>query len=212
MHLKLALGLIGSAFQVANSALGQIMETNQPAFAAEWRVTGFIRQGQCQEASIERTGLMPRFVREGDRLPGNVIVVDVDYDQRSVRLSDGKETAVIRAENYMASAPVPAPPKGSGLFQQQKEGGPPGAAPGVAGANVAVQQATAVRGPDGKWNIQFPNGRSYDMQGYIERHGGVKGSIQHVQELMANETDPERLGYRKEQLKALKAMQAAGMR
>jgi hypothetical protein len=194
------------------SALAQIMETNQPAFAAEWRVTGFIRQGQYQEASIERTGLMPRYVREGDRLPGNVIVTEVDYDQRSVRLSDGKETAVIRAENYMA--PPPAPPKGTALFNQQKMGGPPGSktAPGVAGSNVTVQQATAVRGPDGKWNIQFPNGRSYDMQGYIGRHGGVKGSIQHVQELMANETDPERLGYRKEQLKALKAMQAAGMR
>jgi len=50
------------------------------------------------------------------------------------------------------------------------------------------------------------------MQGYAERHGGVAGAMAHVKELMANETDPERLNYRKEQLKALKAMQAAGMR
>ncbi|MBI5396345.1 MAG: hypothetical protein HZA91_13700 [Verrucomicrobia bacterium] len=195
------------------SVSAQIMETNQPAFAAEWRVTGFVRQGQHQEASIERTGLMARFVREGDRLPGNVIVMEVDYDQRSVRLSDGKETAVIRADNYMA--PPPQPAKGS----KQKPGmpgGPAGSwqgqAPGAAGANVTVQQATAIRGADGKWNIHFPNGRSYDMQGYTERHGGVKGAIQHVKELMANETDAERLGYRKEQLKALKSMQDAGMK
>jgi hypothetical protein len=214
MRSMLALGLICGALFVARPALGQIVETNQPAFAAEWRVTGFIRQGQHQEASIERTGLMPRFVREGDRLPGNVMVTDVDYDERSVRLSDGKETAIIRAENYMA--PPPQPPKGSGKFPPRPGfvpgGQVQGQGAGTAGANVTVQQATAVRGQDGKWAIQFPNGRSYDLQGYTERHGGVKGSIQHVQELMANETDPERLSYRKEQLKALKAMQASGMR
>jgi hypothetical protein len=190
-----------------SAALGQITETNQPAFAAEWRVTGFIRQGRYEEASIERTGLMPRFVREGDRLPGGVIVTGVDYDERSVGLSNGKENAVIRAENYMA--PPPPPPKGSS--QKQKPGYWP-SAPGTAGANVTVQQATAVRGQDGKWAIQFPNGRNYDMQGYAQRHGGVKGAMEHVKELMANEKDPERLNYRKEQMKALKGMQAAGMR
>jgi hypothetical protein len=188
-----------------SSAFAQIVGTNQPAFAAEWRVTGFIRQGQHEEASIERTGLMSRFVREGDRLPGNVIVVDVDYDQRSVMLSDGRETATIRAENYMA--PPPQPPKGTGQFPQ-KAAMPPGSA----AANVNVQQATAVRDDQGKWSIQFPNGRSYDMQEYVGRHGGVKGSIDQIKELMANETDPERLNYRKEQLKALQAMQASGIR
>lgn len=209
-----ALGWVAGALCMAIPAFGQIVETNQPAFAAEWRVTGFIRQGQHQEASIERTGLIPRFVREGDRLPGNIMVTGVDYDERSVRLSNGKETAIIRAENYMA--PPPQPPKGAGKAPPRLgfvPGGPtPGPGGGAPGGNITVQQATAVRGQDGKWNIQFPNGRSYDMQGYAERHGGVKGAIQHVQELMANETDPERLSYRKEQLKALKAMQASGMR
>lgn len=203
--LLLACGLIVPL----SAALAQMTETNQPAFAAEWRVTGFIRQGQYEEASIERTGLMPRFVREGDRLPGGVMVTGVDYDDRSVQLSNGTEQAVIRAENYMA--PPPSPPKGSS--QKTKPGyWPQGTSPGAAGANVTVQQATAVRGQDGQWAIQFPNGRSYDMQGYAQRHGGVKGAMEHVKELMANEKDPERLNYRKEQIKALKAMQAAGVR
>lgn len=196
-----------------SAAVAQMVETNQPAFAAEWRVTGFIRQGQHEEASIERAGLMPRFVREGDRLPGGVMVTDVDYDERSVRLSNGKEQAIIRAENYM----VPPPPPPKGASPAQRPGGAaggmaPGSSPGAAGANVTVQQATAMRGQDGKWSIQFANGRSYDMQGYAQRHGGVKGAMEHVKELMANETDPERLHYRKEQIKALMAMQAAGVR
>jgi len=47
------------------------------------------------------------------------------------------------------------------------------------------------------------------MESYAARRG-VQGTIEYVKERIARETDPERLAYRKEQLKALEAMQAAG--
>jgi len=81
-----------------------------------------------------------------------------------------------------------------------------------ASTNISVQTATAVRKPDGKWIVQFPNGNQMDMESYAARHGGVKNAIEHIKELMPGETNPDRLAYRKEQIKALEAMQAAGMK
>ena len=82
----------------ATAAFAQAPQTevSQPAFAAEWRVTAFVRQGKHEEASLERTGVMARFVREGDHLPGGIVVLDVKYDERQVILGKGKETAVIQ--------------------------------------------------------------------------------------------------------------------
>ncbi|MBI5818986.1 MAG: hypothetical protein HZA88_08350 [Verrucomicrobia bacterium] len=170
-------------------------EVSQPAFAAEWRVTAFIRQGKQEEASLERTGTMARFVREGDHLPGGIIVLDVKYDERQVVLGKGKETAIIQQETTMAP-----PPASQTAVQKQA----------VAVKKGKVEKATAMRDENGRWVVAFPNGRNLDMQSYVDRHGGVAGAMQHVQELMARETDPERLEYRKQQLQALQQISATG--
>jgi hypothetical protein len=188
-------------------------QTNLPPFAAEWRVTGFVRQGQHEQASMERPGVRPRFVKEGDRLPGDIIVLDVQYEERSVLIGKGKETAVIRQESVMLAAPA-----------AQASASKQGTAPGASGPSTtaqqqqqssklpAVEKPTAMRTDSGQWVIAFPNGRTLDMQSYVERHGGVQGAISHVRELMQNEQDPERLEYRRQQLTALKEMARAGAR
>ena len=113
-------------------------EASQPAFAAEWRVTAFIRQGKQEEASLERTGIMARFVKEGDHLPGGIVVLDVKYDERQVVLGKGKETAIIQQETTMA-----APPASQATAQKQA----------VAVKRGKVEKATAMRTKmaDGWW-------------------------------------------------------------
>jgi hypothetical protein len=190
---------------------GQQSQPSSPASGAksstesEWRVTGFVRQGQHQEASLERTGLMPRFVREGDRLPGGVLVVGVSYDERSVTLIQGTETLVVRAENYMA--PPPPPPKAIGMQQQQwNKGGQQGRWPNP------PSKPTAMRDGSGRWHVVMPDGRTTDMQADAQSHGGVRKAIEHVQGRIATVNNPERVEYYKQELEALRRMEAAGMR
>ena len=171
---------------------------------SEWRVTGFIRQGQHQEASLEHAGLRPRFVREGDRLPGDLLVLEVNYDNRSVTLSDAKQTTVIRAENYMA--PPPPPPKtATAQAQQGQWGGRQGRWGGGSGGQPWQQ------GGANRWNIPLPNGQSLDMKSYVARYGGVNAAMEQVRGLMERETDPERMRYRQTQMRILKAMGDSGM-
>lgn len=178
------------------------VEVSQPAFAAEWRVTAFIRQGKQEEASLERTGIMARFVKEGDHLPGGIIVLDVKYDERQVVLGKGKETAIIQQETTMAPPPVTQAAAAKQAASAAAQAG--------AGKKMKIEKATAMRDENGRWVVAFPNGRNLDMQSYVDRHGGAAGAIQHVQELMARETDPERLEYRKQQLQALQQMSVTG--
>lgn len=183
----------------AAAAFGQVpqAETNQPSFAADWRVTSFIRQGKHEEAGLEKTGVMARFVREGDHLPGGIVVLDVKYDERQVVLGKGKETAIIQQETTMT-----APPASQAANAKQTAASPE--------KRSKVDKPTAMRDANGRWMVAFPNGKTLDMQTYVDRHGGVAGAIQHVKELMERESDPERLAYRKEQLIALQNMPASG--
>ena len=174
-----------------------------PAFASDWRVTGVIRQGNRAQASMERTGVRSRFVHEGDRLPGEITVVQVDYGNRSVTLAKGNETAVIQVENVMA--PALPPPKAVGMHQQtdnkvNQQGSWPN----------PPQKTTAMRDGNGRWHVVFPNGHSTDMQSYAERFGGIKGAIDHVKEHLKNESNTERAEFHKQQLEALNQMQASG--
>ncbi|MFA6560876.1 MAG: hypothetical protein WCV00_03085 [Verrucomicrobiia bacterium] len=177
-------------------------EVSQPAFAAEWRVTAFIRQGKQEEASLERTGIMARFVKEGDHLPGGIIVLDVKYDERQVVLGKGKETAIIQQETTMAPPPVTQAAAAKQAASAAAQAG--------GGKKSKIEKATAMRDENGRWVVAFPNGRNLDMQSYVDRHGGAAGAIQHVKELMERETDPERLEYRKQQLQALQQMSVTG--
>jgi hypothetical protein len=181
---------------VTSAALAQAPQPdlNSSGFASEWRVTGFIRQGKTEEASLERQGMMSRFVKEGDHLPGGIIVLDVRYSDRTVVLAKGKETAILQQETTMTAPPAPpsvvkAPP-------------PP------AVKKPTVDKATAMQDESGKWVVAFPNGKSLDMQSYVDRHGGMQEAIQHVQDLISREQDPERLAYRQQQLYALQQMAA----
>lgn len=177
-------------------------EASQPAFAAEWRVTAFIRQGKHEEAGLERTGMMARFVREGDHLPGGIIVLDVKYDERQVVLGKGKETAILQQETTM----TPATPSQAAAAKQAVA--PPPQAD--AGNKSKIDKVKAMQDGNGRWMVAFPNGRTLDMQTYVDRHGGVAGAIQHVKDLMERETDPERLEYRRQQLIALQGMPPTG--
>lgn len=69
-----------------------------------------------------------------------------------------------------------------------------------------VDKPTALQDGSGRWMIAFPNGRSLDMQTYVDRQGSVTAAIEYVQNLIAQETDAERLYYRKQQLHALTQM------
>ena len=176
-----------------------------PEFAAEWRVTGMIRQGHHAEASLERVGVRARFVREGDQLPGGVTVKQVDYANRSVTLAKGNETAIIQPENIMA-APTP-PPKTAGLSSQ------PGGKGGKTGLwpNPPLKP-TAMRDGNGRWHIVLPNGQSDDMHAYAEKYGGVKGATDYLKDHLKTPHKPDREDYHKQQLEALKQMHAAGIR
>jgi len=178
--------------------------TSVPAFAAEWRVTGVIRQGNRSQASLERTGLRARFVREGDHLPGDITVTQVDYANRSVTLAKGNETAVIQAESIMA-APLP-PPKAAGTQPRANKGGQQGSWPNP------PQKTTAMRDGNGRWHVVFPTGRAVDMHAFAEQHGGIKGSVDYLKEHLQQQHSPEGQEFHAQQFEALKQMQAAGMK
>jgi hypothetical protein len=189
--------IIGMATTMAMAQAPQ-PEASQPAWAADWRATAFVRQGKHEEAGLERPGMMARFVREGDQLPGGIIVLDVKYDERQVVLGKGKETAVIQQEMTMMPAPIIKVPTA-----------PVVSAPPVS-KKPKIDKATAMRDENGRWVVAFPNGKNLDMQSYVDRYGGIAGAIQHVKELADRETNPERLEYRQQQLEALQQMAAGG--
>lgn len=172
------------------------------SWAAGWRVTGIMRQGGRAQASIERPGIMARFVKEGDSLSEGVAVIEINYTRRSVTLTDGKDVAVLRVASAMAPPPQPVVV----AQQQQKEDKNKGAWPNPPEKTSALQDA------NGRWHVVFPNGHAMDMQSYVERHGGIKGTFQHIKERFERDKDnPERREYRLQQMRALKAMQKSGM-
>lgn len=175
-----------------------------PEFAAEWRVTGIVRQGGRAEASMEKTGVRPRFVREGDPLPGGITVVHVDYDSRCVTLSKGNQTAVIQPESVM-TAPMP-PPKLISAAQQANKDGKPGLWPNP------PQKPTAMRDGNGRWHVVLPNGHAEDMHAFAEQHGGVKGATDYLKDHLQTPHRPEREEYHLQQMEALKQMKATGIR
>ena len=134
-----------------------------PEFAADWRVTGVIRQGGRAQANLERTGMRARFAEEGDRLPGDVMVLQVDYASRSVTLAKGGETAVIRVGCSMA--PPPPPPKAAATQPSSNKGSPPNAWPNP------PEKVSALRDGNGRWHVVFPTGRAVDMHAFAEQHG-----------------------------------------
>jgi hypothetical protein len=173
-----------------------------PQWAADMRVTGVMRQGGQEQASIERPGVMLRFVKEGDSLPGHIIVLDIDYAHRNVTMTDGKDIVTLRVANVMA-----APPKPVVVAQQQQDG--KGGKPNL-WANPP-KKTTAMRDGEGRWHVVFPNGHAMDMQSYVDRHGGFEATLEHVRERMKTDNNPERREYRIQQLKALKSMSKAGV-
>jgi len=175
-----------------------------PAFAADWRVTGFIRQGSRAQASMERAGLRSRFVSQGDRLPGDITVMQVDYANRSVTLAKGNETAVIEAESTMVAPPSPS--KTAGTQPAANKGNQQGSWPNP------PQKTTAMRDGNGRWHVVFPNGRAVDMHAFAEQHGGIKGSVDYLKEHLQQQHSPGGQEFHAQQLEALKQMQAAGIK
>ena len=175
-----------------------------PAWATDLRVTGIMRQGGQEQASIERPGVMLRFVKEGDALPGNIIVLEIDYGHRNVTMTDGKDIVTLRVANVMA-----APPRPVVVAQQQSQQDGKGGKPSL-WANPP-KKTSAMRDDNGRWHVVFPNGHAMDMQSYVDRHGGLQATFEHVKDRMKNDTNPDRREYRIQQLKALKAMGKAGV-
>lgn len=176
-----------------------------PEFAAEWRVTGMVRQGGRAEASMEKAGVRPRFVREGDPLPGGVTVIQVDYDNRTVTLSKGNETAVLQPESIMTAPTPPAKPIGMSQQAANKDG-KAGLWPNP------LQKPTAMRDGNGRWHIVLPNGHAEDMHAFAEKYGGVKGATDYLKDHLQTPHRPEREEYHQQQLEALKKMKATGIR
>jgi hypothetical protein len=176
-----------------------------PAWAAELRVTGIMRQSGHAQASIERPGVMAKFVREGDSLPGHIIILEINYAQRNVTMTDGKDIVTLRVANVMT-----APPRPMMVAQQQQPGQNKGGSPG-AWPNPP-EKTTAMQDSEGRWHVVFSNGRSMDMHSYAERHGGVQASIDHVKEHLKTDENPERREFHAQQLRALKSMSKTGMR
>ena len=69
-----------------------------------------------------------------------------------------------------------------------------------------------MRDGNGRWHIVLPNGQSEDMHAYAERYGGVKGATEYLKNHLQTPHRPDREDYHKQQLEALKQMQAAGIR
>lgn len=173
-----------------------------PPWAAELRVTGIMRQGGHAQASIERPGVMAKFVREGDSLPGHIIVLEINYAQRNVTMTDGKDIVTLRVANAMTAPPQPV------VAQQQPQEGKGGK------QNTwpnPPEKTTAMRDENGRWHVVFPNGHAMDMQSYVDRHGGLQATLEHVKERMKSDDNPERREFRIQQLRALKSMGKAGV-
>lgn len=82
----------------------------------------------------------------------------------------------------------------------------PAADPAAVATTSTTDKPAATQDGSGRWIIAFPNGNTLEMQSYVERQGSVPAAIQYVQGLIAQETDPERLDYRRQQLFALTQM------
>lgn len=175
-----------------------------PSWATDLRVTGIMRQGGHAQASIERPGVLARFVREGDSLLGSVVVLEINYTQRNVTITDGKDIVTLRVANVMA-----APPRPVVEVQQQQQGASKGNNQG-AWPNPPAK-TTAMRDGDGRWHVVFPNGRAMDMQSYAERHGGIQATMDHVREHLKRDDNPDRREFHAQQLRALKSMNKAAM-
>ncbi len=167
-----------------------------PQWAADMRVTGIMRQGGQEQASIERPGVMLRFAKEGDSLPGNIIVLEIDYAHRNVTMTDGKDIVTLRVANVMSAPPRPV------VVAQQQEG--KGGKQNL-WANPP-KKTSAMRDDNGRWHVVFPNGHAMDMQSYVDRHGGLQATVEHIRERMKSDDNPDRREYRIQQLKALKSM------
>lgn len=170
-----------------------------PPWATDLRVTGIMRQGGQEQASVERPGVMLKFVKEGDTLSGHVVVLDIDYAHRNVTMTDGKDIVTIRVANVMA-----APPKPVVVAQQQQQD-----KEGKQKSWGKPERTTAMRDDNGRWHVVFPNGHAMDMQSYVDRHGGLQATIEHVRERMKSDDNPDRREFRAQQLRALKSMSKA---
>lgn len=171
-----------------------------PAWATDLRVTGIVRQGGHAQASIERPGVLARFVREGDSLLGSVVVLEINYAQRNVTMTDGKDIVTLRVANVMA-----APPRPVVVAQQPSPNNQQGGWPNP------PEKTTAMRDGNGRWHVVFPNGRAMDMQSYAERHGGIQATMDHVREHLQRDDNPDRREFHVQQLRALKSMHKAGV-
>jgi len=149
-----------------------------------------------------------RFVKEGDTLPGEITVLQVNYTERYVTVGKGGETAVIHAKNAMLPA-IP-PPKVAGMSQQQQRGG--FGNQGQGSWPNPPQRTTAMRDGNGRWHVVFPNGNAVDMQSVVERRGSVQAAIEHAQGHLERESSPERTEYFREEIRALRAMREAGQK
>ncbi|MCX6908718.1 MAG: hypothetical protein NTY01_11830 [Verrucomicrobia bacterium] len=174
-----------------------------PPWAAELRVTGIMRQGGHAQASIERPGVMVKFVREGDSLPGHIIVLEINYAHRNVTMTDGKDIVTLRVANVMTAPPQPV------VVAQQQQGADKNNHQGT--WPNPPEKTTAMRDGEGRWHVVFPNGRAMNMESYAERHGGIQATIDHVKEHMKNDDNPDRREFHVQQLRALKSMNKAGV-
>jgi len=174
-----------------------------PPWAAELRVTGIMRQGGHAQASIERPGVMAKFVREGDSLPGHIIVLEINYAHRNVTMTDGKDIVTLRVANVMTAPPQPV------VVAQQQQGADKNNNQGT--WPNPPEKTTAMRDGEGRWHVVFPNGRAMNMESYAERHGGIQATIDHVKEHMKNDDNSDRREFRVQQLRALKSMSKSGM-
>lgn len=176
-------------------AADQKPANDQPDFAAGWRVTGVFRQGGKLQACLENAGYPARFVKEGDELVPGVLVEKIDRDKRSVTVRHEEQTAVIRT----GSAPVPAV-KNTALAQApQRQSGPPrkGGPPWASGPSEAAQD------DKGRWGVRNANGDFFSTQDYVKRFGGYEKAIEHSNQHLSEDTDPNRRMFHEQMLAAL---------
>ena len=134
---------------------------------------------------------------EGRELTPGVVVEKIDGTNRSVTVRCGSQTAVIRS----GSAPVAAIANPN-VNQPTITGNQPS-------KPWKMSQGQPVAGQDeqGRWGIRLGNGQFFTAQDYVARYGSVEKAVAHINQRMAETTDPTRRAFSEQMLTALQNMQ-----
>lgn len=179
-------------------------ESDSPAFADGWRLSGILKQGGKLQAGMEHPSHARQFVVEGGELIPGVRIEKIDATARNVIVRKGNLIAIIRS----GSAPVVV--KSSPLVAQTSSQ-PSAPQPPQPQQPEQPPRPTATAGQDasGRWGIQLSSGQFFSAQDYAARYGGAEQAIARLNSRLASDLPPDRKAFAQQMLTALQNTQTS---